>query len=223
MPAFDEEASIEAAIDEVRECVLDRVAGARLIVIDDGSRDATGAILDRIGTDPGIRVVHQANAGHGPALRAGLDHADAEWILLVDSDRQIPMTAFDALWASRTGVDAVFGRRTNREDTAVRRIVTGVLRLLLTVLFAVPLADSNAPFKLLRRDLWTDAARAIPPGCTIPSVLIAAYVVRTGRPHAIVPVEHRRRSAGQTSLRSLKLFRFSARAAGELIAFRLRP
>ena len=70
MPVYNEEGAIEAAVREVQEHVLDAVPGAELIVVDDGSRDATGAILDRLArTDGRLHVIHQPNGGHGAAQR----------------------------------------------------------------------------------------------------------------------------------------------------------
>ena len=98
MPAYNEEGAIEAATAEVREFVLDRIAGSELVVVNDGSRDNTGPILDRIcANDPRIRVVHQANGGHGPALRAAIEAANGELLLFLDSDRQIPLTEVEPL------------------------------------------------------------------------------------------------------------------------------
>src|SRR5204862_5988630 len=69
MPVYNEEGAIEAAVREVQEHVLDAVPGAELIVVDDGSRDATGASLDRLGrTDGSLHVIHQPNGGTTGAL-----------------------------------------------------------------------------------------------------------------------------------------------------------
>src|SRR5512143_817972 len=93
MPAYNEEGGIADATTEVREWVLDRIPGSELVVVNDGSRDGTSAILDRLSAaDPRIRVIHRPNGGHGPALRAGLDAAWGERLLLIDSDQQIPLS-----------------------------------------------------------------------------------------------------------------------------------
>ena len=73
LPAYNEEASIEAAVAEVFEHVLPVIGDGELVVVDDGSTDRTGALLDAMAaTRPRLRVVHQPTAGPGPALiRAG--------------------------------------------------------------------------------------------------------------------------------------------------------
>ena len=73
MPAYNEEGGIEHAVGEVQHFVLDRVEDAELVVVDDGSTDRTGMILDRwAAKEPRLRVIHQTNKGHGGALRTGL-------------------------------------------------------------------------------------------------------------------------------------------------------
>src|SRR5215470_9236386 len=102
MPAYNEEASIAEAVREVGLEVLDMVPGSELIVVDDGSTDRTGAILDALSElDPRLCVIHQANCGHGSALMTGLERSDAEWVLLIDSDQQIPVGHFSAFWEWR--------------------------------------------------------------------------------------------------------------------------
>ena len=88
MPAYNEEEAIEAAVGEVRGQVLDAVPGSDLIVVDDGSRDRTGAILDQLSAaDPRVKVIHQPNGGHGAALRTGMERANGQLLFLLDSDR----------------------------------------------------------------------------------------------------------------------------------------
>ena len=76
MPAYNEEASIELAVAELQQHVLNTTPGAELVVVNDGSRDRTGKILDQLAyRDSRIRVIHQPNRGHGRALMTGLDGA----------------------------------------------------------------------------------------------------------------------------------------------------
>ena len=88
-PAYDEEDVIEQAVREVQHFVLDNVEDAEFVVIDDGSNDRTGVILDRCAAqERRVRVIHQPNKGHGGALRTGLDLARGTYIFLLDSDRR---------------------------------------------------------------------------------------------------------------------------------------
>ncbi|HUE66727.1 MAG TPA: glycosyltransferase family 2 protein [Candidatus Acidoferrum sp.] len=221
MPAYNEQESIEAAVDEVRTEILGVVPGAELWVVDDGSRDLTASVLDRVAAgDRRIHVLSQRNAGHGAAVLAGLRAADAEWLMLIDSDRQIPLAGFGSLWEARRGVDCILGRRSNRHDPLARRLVTLALKAQVWLVFGARVADPNAPFKLISRELWHEAWKVIPATCLIPSVFIALFARRAGFRCLEVEVAYRQRQAGRTSLRNLKLLKFSARSFVQLLGFR---
>ena len=222
MPAYNEAEAIASAIEEVRVEVLDRLPRAELIVVDDGSTDATGRIADGIAAhDPRIRVVHQPNAGHGGALMTGMDAASGAFLLLVDSDRQIALSAFPAAWAEvERGRDGVFGVRRRRHDPALRLQLTRWVRAAIRLLFGVRLHDANVPFKLLRREIWLDAKRAIPPGTLAPSLFLAVYALRRGRDIQEMDIEHRPRDTGEVSIQRLKLLTFCWRGLRQLVAFR---
>ena len=222
MPAYNEEGAIEAATAEVREFVLDRIAGSELVVVNDGSRDNTGPILDRIcANDPRIRVVHQVNGGHGPALRAAIEAANGELLLFLDSDRQIPLTEVEPLRAAiEKGNDAAFGVRIQREDPTFRLWLTKVIRGALPLLFGVRITDANVPFKLIKRRLWEDARALIPADTLAPSLFLAVFAAKRGFKIAYVPVSHRERQTGVVSIRRFKLVKFCARAFMQLLTFR---
>jgi glycosyltransferase involved in cell wall biosynthesis len=221
VPACDEEAGIEAALAELREHVLDAVPGARLVVVDDGSRDATGAILDRVAAaDARVRVVHQANAGHGAALVAGVAEArDAAWLLLLDADAEIALDGFAARFARAREHEALFGVRERRAQPWARRAATRALGLAIRALFGVALRDANAPFKLLQRRLWDDAAR-LAPASPLPSALVAIAATASGRDVVEEPVAVRVRAERRSALRGLRLLALGARALASLVALR---
>jgi dolichol-phosphate mannosyltransferase len=223
MPAYNEEGAIEAAVREVRDHVLDVVPGAGLVVVDDGSRDRTGEILDRlVAEDPRVSVIHQPNGGHGRALRTGLDAARGQYIFLVDSDRQIPIEAFPPLWELAQCRDGAFGVRAVRHDPRLRLMLTAVIRSALRFLLGVHLRDANVPFKILRRSVWLEARELIPEDTLAPSLFLAVFARRRGFDIAEREVPHRERGTGIVSIRRWKLLEFSARAFCQLLAFHRR-
>jgi glycosyltransferase involved in cell wall biosynthesis len=221
MPAYNEEGAIADAVTEVERHVLSRV-DATLVVVDDGSRDGTGAILDRLAAqDPRVRVIHKQNEGHGAALRTGLQQTRSEFVLLLDSDRQIPLDDFPRWWRElQAGRDAVFGVRRVRHDPRLRLALTRVIRSALRWLFGVELADPNAPCKLFRRALWEQASPLIPSGTLAPSLFLAVFARARGWDVAELDVSHRERATGEVSIRRWKLLRFCATAFQQMLAFR---
>lgn len=217
MPAYNEEASIDRAIDEVVREVFAVVADAELVVVDDGSRDATAARVRAWGDrDPRIRLVQQPNGGHGAALMTGLAAARGGRCLLVDSDAQIGLADFRATWDAASGADAVLGVRSPRHDPLHRLVLTRFVRALLRLAYRVPYTDSNVPYKLVGRE-WCDRLREVaPPAAVIPSILLAVLLARGNARVVEQVVVHRPRTGGTGSLKPMRLARFCLRAWREL-------
>ena len=219
MPVYNEEGAIVAAVDEVKQFVLARVPEAEFVVVDDGSRDATGRLLDEAAaSDPRIRVIHQPNGGHGAALLTGLKAARGEYLFLIDSDRQIPLDDFAAAWSHvTTGRDAVFGVRRRRYDPVLRLYLSSLVRHSVNVLFRVKLHDANAPYKLFRRAVWQDARDCVPDGTLAPSLFLAIAAKSRGYDILEIDVTHKERDTGEVSLRKFKLLKFCARGLRQML------
>ena len=224
MPVYNEEGAIVLALDDVQRHVLSVVPGAELIVIDDGSRDRTGALLDEAAArDPRIRVVHQVNSGHGGAILAGLAAARGECVFLVDSDRQIPLDRFPEAWAAMaSGRDAVFGVRRRRHDPALRLYLTRFIKRAIAVMFGVQLEDANVPYKLLRRSIWEAARPYIPDGTLAPSLFLAIVTRLRGHDILEIDVAHKERNTGEVSIRRIKLLKFCLRGFSQMLELRRR-
>lgn len=224
MPVYNEEGAIVLAIDDVQQHVLAHVPGAELIVVNDGSKDNTAALIDEAATrDPRVRPLHQANRGHGGALMAGLAQARGEFVLLIDSDRQILLDDFPKAWQQvREGRDGVFGVRRVRHDPALRLRLSAFIRSVTGLLFGVPLVDPNVPYKLLRRSIWLEAQPLVPDDTLAPSLFLTIFTARRGYDIARMDIVHKERDTGVVSIRRFKLFKFCARALRQLLAFRGR-
>lgn len=219
MPVYNEEEAIVAAVDEVRQYVLALLPESELVVVDDGSRDRTGRLLDEAAaTDRRIKVIHQPNGGHGAALLTGLNAATGEYVFLIDSDRQIPLDNFHSAWAEvMAGRDAVFGVRRRRYDPVLRLYLSRLVRHSVNVLFRVNLRDANAPYKLFRRGIWTEARSCIPDGTLAPSLFLAIVARSRGYNILEVDVTHKERDTGEVTLRKFRLLKFCAKGLGQML------
>lgn len=224
MPVYNEEEAIVAAVDEVQRCVLDHVPGAELLVINDGSRDGTGPLVDMLAAqDRRVRVIHQPNGGHGSAVLTGLNATSGEYIFLIDSDRQIPLDDFASAWDQvMAGRDAVFGVRRRRFDPALRLRLSKLVRESVNVLFRVKLFDANVPYKLFRRAVWADVRECVPDDTLAPSMFIAIAAKSRGYNILEVDVTHKERDTGEVTLRHLRLLKFCARGFGQMLHLRRR-
>ena len=224
MPVYNEEGAIAAAVEEVQRYVLDLVQGAELVVVNDGSRDRTGVLLDEAAAkDARIHVVHQQNGGHGAALLAGLERARGEYVFLIDSDRQIPLDDFRSAWTEmQAGRDAVFGVRRRRFDPAFRLYLSSLVRESVNVLFRVRLQDPNVPYKLFRRAIWSDVRECVPENTLAPSMFLAIAAKSRGYNIVEIDVTHKERDTGEVSLRHFRLLKFCAKGFVQMVGLRSR-
>ena len=220
MPVYNEVNDIQLAVEDVQREIFPVVLDTTLVIVDDGSTDGTSDILDRLAkNDSRVRVIHQANGGHGAALIAGLDSADSDVVLLIDSDRQIPLDSFAEFWTQIVTHDAVFGVRRHRDDPRSRLLLTALVRSTICILFGVRLADANAPFKIIRKSIWERLRPQIPDDTLAPSLFLAIYAQQQRVSLLEIDVSHRRRVHGSSKIRYFKLLRFCLRAFVQLLSF----
>lgn len=105
IPVYNTEDYIEHC---VRSVLSQTYADLQVILVDDGSTDGSGAIVDAI-DDPRVKVIHQENGGLSAARNTGLDHADGELVCFVDGDDFIEPDMLEILYGTmdRTGADIV--------------------------------------------------------------------------------------------------------------------
>lgn len=222
IPAYNEAGAIEAALEDVRRDVLSVVPDAEVIVVDDGSTDETRALAEAMAArDARIRVLHQQNGGHGAALLAGLGAAAGQWLLLLDSDRQIGLDRFGDHWREVQGHDALIGQRARRQDPLHRLVITRAMRGVIRALFGAAPRDAGVPYKLLRQSAWAAARAHVPQGSAIPSVLLAIWLMERRAARTLErPVPHMERRSGRTVLRWGRLARLCRAGLSDILTLR---
>lgn len=225
MPAYNEEGCIEAVLSNLRSFFTPRFTSFSIVVVNDGSRDGTRAILDRIALgDPRVVPIHQANAGHGQALLRGYTEAlksDSTWIFQIDSDDQFDIGDFDSLWEKREDSRFITGRRLTRHDAPHRLVITRILRYLNLFLFGTLIPDANIPFRLIRADFLAQLLAFVPPTTFAPNIFLAVLAKRSGEDLFQIPVRHKDRATGTVSIVRWRLIKACFRSAKELLLFRL--
>ena len=153
LPAFNEEPNIE---EVVRKCVAylaQRVPEYELLVVNDGSADHTGDILNRLATElPRLRPLHHPqNRGYGAALRTGFDAATKRFVFYMDGDGQFDIHDLDLLLPLATDDDhIVTGFRIERRDPFIRRLNAKLFGgWLVRIMLNVRVRDLNCAFKLI--------------------------------------------------------------------------
>jgi len=154
LPSHNEEGNVERVVAGFL-AELPKVAERyEVVVVNDGSRDRTGAIADRLAAeDPRVLVVHHAkNLGYGGAVNSGLRSGSQPFLLLADGDGQFDPAEMSKLTSRIDDYDVVIGRRARRADNLMRRINGKAWTTLARTLFGLQITDMDCGFKLFRRE-----------------------------------------------------------------------
>jgi uncharacterized membrane protein len=156
VPAFNEEARLESCVASLTRFLASRGGVWELVVVDDGSRDATPALLDRLARHVrGLVAVHlPRNRGKGAALRAGLRRARGRLCVFTDCDLSTPPSQIPAAVRHlQAGHDLVIGSRVLPgarlpvPQPLLRRIAGRVFNWAVQILLGLPYADTQCGFK----------------------------------------------------------------------------
>ena len=224
MPVYNEAGVIAEVVDELTREVVERLEGAEIVLVDDGSTDGSQAILDRLASELShVTVLHAPrNQGHGPSLRRAFEESAGEWLFQMDSDGQQRGAEFWDLWALRESADLVVGVRRGRSEGRHRDAVSAAARWANRVVGGGRLRDVNVPFKLIRREVWDDLRADVPRTPVAPSLLIAVGASVRGWRVAEVEISHLPRRHGTSTVDVPALVRLTLGALRELIGFRVR-
>lgn len=148
-PCYNEEANVErvtrAAVDVGRKVAAD----LEVIIVNDGSKDGTAAIADRLAAEiPEVRAVHNnPNRGYGGALARGFREATKNWIFYTDGDGQFDFNEIPKVLPLIEKYDVVSCFRIQRQDPFLRKANAFCWSRLVNFLFGIGLRDIDCAFK----------------------------------------------------------------------------
>ncbi len=158
IPAYNEEFRILPTVGAIATHLSARGEPWELIVADDGSTDTTVTLLQDL-RFPNMRVlVAEANGGKGSAVRRGVLAARGDVVLFADADQSTPIEQFGELMARiDDGYDVVVGSRAAAGaavsgKSALRKLLSNGLRLIVSVGFGIRVRDTQCGFKLFTAD-----------------------------------------------------------------------
>ena len=211
IPAYNEGMNIEQCIDDWYP-IVERHNGngeSRLVIINDGSKDNTYEIMQKLAKDkPLFTPLTKANGGHGDTVLYGYRYAirhDADYIFQTDSDGQTLPEEFWKLWEDRKKCGLLIGSRKRRQDGWQRIFVTRVLRLVILVTFHCWVEDANTPFRLMRAAELEEVLKEIPAQYFLANVLMTVRYTKEGRRVMYYPITFRPRQGGVNSINMKKI------------------
>lgn len=193
IPFFNEAENIPPLLTELQQAIGALNVDAEVIVIDDGSRDSTLAILRSFAAGwTAVRVVALAeNGGQAIALWRGFEQVRGTWVATLDGDGQNPPLELVKMWGLRDTADMLVGARQGRQDSLARRLMSRIANGVRRTLLRDGVSDSGCALRLFRREVLG----SLPPFKTLYS-FIPACAVSGGWRVREVPVSHRPRIAG---------------------------
>lgn len=156
IPCYNEEESIRELHRRVTGvCETAPVSSYEIILVNDGSRDQTPAIMREMAkADPHMVIVDLSrNHGHQLALTAGLFEAQGDYVLVLDADLQDPPELLiPMLERARAGVDVVYGKRDQRDgETAFKKLSASLFYRLLSYLSDIDIPRDVGDFRLMNK------------------------------------------------------------------------
>lgn len=219
MPAYNEEANIEKTIKQWHP-VCERLNAegntAKLVIANDGSKDNTGKVLEKLKSKyPHLEPLNKPNGGHGATVlylyRYAIDNG-ADYVFQTDSDGQTNPNEFYDFWVNRANYTGQFGNRTERGDGQQRALVEKVVCLLVRVFFDVRLPDANAPFRLMKKEALQKYINVMPQEYNLPNIILTMCFVRFSEPVRFVPISFKPRQGGVNSINMKRIFKIGWQA-----------
>lgn len=206
-PFYNEEANIGLVISEAIAVLesLKEISWYEIIIVDDGSRDKTGAIArELIKKYPLIKLItHHKNQGYGAALLSGFHSARGDYVFFTDGDRQFDFKEISKFLVYLPEYQAILGYRSPRRDLWFRSLNARLWGLLNRFLLGLKVRDIDCAFKLFKRELITSL-----PLISTGAMLSAELLVRLRRQGVVfkeVSVNNFPRVAGKATGAKLKV------------------
>lgn len=216
IPVYNDQEVLHALIQRLKPALAQISTQFEIILIDDGSRDASWNIIEELCSEhseiTGIKLAR--NFGQQGAIKAGLDHSSGEYIVILDSDLQDRPEDIEKLINSleQNNSSMAIAQWTSREDSFFKRFVSRMFYEFSSRFTSIKIEPRLGMFRVLRKSV-VDELKKFPEKSATPISLL--YFI--GCDYSIVPLERDARAAGESgynlrkmiSLTLARLFSFS--------------
>ncbi len=199
LPAHNEEAAIADTVRAVIDTLTPWVQDFEVIVVNDGSKDATGEMVESMAAaDPRVRVIHHPiNQGYGAALVSGFEAVTKDLAFFMDSDGQFDIHDIERFFPLIEEYNAVLGYRIARQDTWMRKLNAWGWKMLVRLVFGLRVRDMDCAFKLYRARFFRDHPLETR-GAMINTEILYKFT-RAGYTYTQVGVRHLPRRGGRAT------------------------
>lgn len=154
-PCYNEEKNVERTVEAALKIVPSVASKWEMLLIDDGSKDNTGKVIDKLAKKhKNVRAIHhEVNRGYGAALKSGLYNAKYEWITFTDADGQFDFSEIYNFIQTqeKTKADLVVGYYKKRQVSKFKILTSKMWELAVFILFGLKVHDIDCGFKLISK------------------------------------------------------------------------
>ena len=204
-PAYNDAGTIASLVIRAIQVASKLTSDFEVIVVNDGSRDATRDIVDALTKAyPQVRGVHHdRNRGYGGALQTGFAAAKKDLIAYTDGDAQYDPANFESLWRQMTpDIDVVTGYKISRSDPWYRIVIGRLYHVTVKLLFRLHVRDVDCDFRLMRRAVFDRVRLERTTGVICLEMM--RKIQDAGFRVAEAPVPHYHRTHGQSQFFNLR-------------------
>lgn len=207
VPAYNEEHGVGPVLEQLHAVLSACGHAYEIVVVDDGSRDATADIVRRrAATEPEVLLQHHANRGYGAALKTGIRHARYDTLCITDADGTYPNERIPDLLDHMTGThsDMVVGARTGDSVhiPLARRPAKWAIGRLASLVAGESIPDLNSGLRVFRRDAAMEFFDLLPDGFSF-TTTITLGMLTNGYLVEYVPIDYHAR-VGSSKIRPIR-------------------
>jgi glycosyltransferase involved in cell wall biosynthesis len=197
IPARNEAPSLAKLLPQLRQYY----PAAEMVIVDDGSTDATSTICRENGIQP---IQHPYGMGNGAAIKTGVRHARRDVLVFMDADGQhSPEDVARLLAGLEGGYAMAVGARSGKSQAGLgRRLANSLYNRLASWMVGQRVADLTSGFRAAKADCFREFLHLLPNGFSYPTTITISFF-RAGYPVAYVPI-HAQRRVGKSHINPLR-------------------
>lgn len=205
-PAFNEEENIERLYQQATSALKRITDDYEIVIVNDGSRDKTREIADRLAReDPHLSVYHHpTNLGYAKALNTGFTRAKMPLIFYSDADLQFDLNEIDLLLPLMEEADIGIGYRIDRKDSRLRLFFAWGYNRLARFVFGIKVRDIDCAFKMFKKEVFDKIK--IESDHFMVDTEILAKAKRLGLKIKEIGVTHLPRAGGKSTVRPAHIY-----------------
>jgi glycosyltransferase involved in cell wall biosynthesis len=206
IPAYNEAASLPSFLPAVLTAALER--GWQVVIVNDGSRDATGQILEEHQRSSVVRIIHhKVNRGYGGAIKSGIRASTTRYVITIDADGQHDLGDVARLHDEilTRDADMIIGSRPLASSGWYRELGKSLIRAFARLLMPLPVRDLNSGMKIYNADLARQYLPLCPDHMAFSDIIALLFI---NEKHRVleVPIHVHQRLAGVSTINAMTAY-----------------